>query len=221
MNEMDVSEEMLMALADGEMDAASAARLRERVAQDPALARRLAVYETTAQSLREAMDPGPVPGHLVQAIMGAQPVRVIPFPRRVLAPALAAALTALAFGAGGYWLGQRGAAGADALAAADLPTGETRALADGSTLRALGSYATEAGLCRLIAQEGGARDSRSVICREETGWRLALEVSAPGAGDFIPASDPLATVPDVFLDDLGAGPALSAAEEAAALRETR
>ena len=59
---------MLMALADGELPAAEARHLLTRVAADPELADRFALFVETRDLVREAMDPGPVPAHLVAAI---------------------------------------------------------------------------------------------------------------------------------------------------------
>lgn len=67
----DESDEMLMALADGELDDAAAERLWARIERDPALADRLAQFIDSRDALRGAWPPEPVPDPLVAAIMAA------------------------------------------------------------------------------------------------------------------------------------------------------
>lgn len=223
---MDVTDEMLMALADGELDETTAGRLRRQVAGDAALAKRLALFEDSAAALRSALDPGPVPDRLVQAILAAPvaeagPGNVVPLrPGQpwALWQGLAAASLALAFGLGGYLLGRDdGGEGLVPAGLATLATGESLALPDGTTARMLGSFATDLGPCRMFATEGSDRVTRQVMCHDSAGWQIALAVEAPAAGGFIPASDTLAETVDLFLDRIGAGPALGAKEEAALL----
>lgn len=217
-----VTDDMLMALADGELDQATAARLRQRVAADTALQHRLALFEDSAAALRLAMDPGPVPDRLVQTIMSSQSDNIVPLapPRRRAEwrQGLIAATLALGFGLGGYQLGRQGAEGADDLAPlATLATGDSLRLADGTRARVLGSYETAQGLCRMIAAEGASGTARQIICRDGAGWHVALRVEVPPSGDFVPASDPLTEVVDQYLDGIGAGPALDPAAEGRAL----
>ncbi|MFE3838395.1 anti-sigma factor family protein [Pseudogemmobacter sonorensis] len=66
---MDVSDEMLMALADGELDLATAQALRARLATDPGLTARFEIFRRSAEALRAAMDPGPVPERLLRSVL--------------------------------------------------------------------------------------------------------------------------------------------------------
>lgn len=94
-------------------------------------------------------------------------------------------------------------------------TGEAVMLADGRTARALASFQTDIGLCRLI----GIGDSRQIACRADgsDGWILALGIASGDGDGFVPASDSVGQVIDQMLDAIGAGPTLGPQEEAAAL----
>ncbi len=233
----DPSDDMLMALADEELRGAEAEALRARIAADPALAARFSVFSETRAALRLAFDPGATPDRLIQAIRGpspdgaAQADTVVAFrPRRAAAGWLALAATLLlAVGAGGFLAGRALAPGgwsADpgAVAAAGLAafgTGAGMDLAEGGTARVLGSYRTDQGLCRLIelALPGG-RAERAVVCRDRArDWAVVATIAAGQAETYIPASDTAAALIEQVLDDLGAGPALDPAEEAAALAD--
>ncbi|MEQ3699451.1 MAG: hypothetical protein ABNH17_08720, partial [Paracoccus sp. (in: a-proteobacteria)] len=71
------------------------------------------------------------------------------------------------------------------------------------------------GLCRLI--EAGAE--RALMCRDQGDWSVALAVPRAGQDAYLPASDLGTGLIDAALDDLGAGPALDSAAEAAALSD--
>jgi len=233
MNRMDVTDEMLMALADGELDAETAAPLRRRVAEDAELKRRLALFEDSAAALKAAFGPEPVPDSLVQAILAA-PVQgdradgggnVVQLRRDLRGwPALtaAAAMVALAFGLGGYLMGAMGGETVfSPVEFASLATGKTVPLPGGGTLRMLGSYETGQGLCRMLSVETAGTEARQILCREGAGagaaWQVALRVEVPSTDGFLPASDVLSSTVDSYLDGIGAGPALDRAAEAAAL----
>lgn len=239
------SDTMLMALADGELDGVDAARLRARIAADPALAARYGEFVETRALLQAAFPPEPVPDRLLAAVMqgpaapsavqqggaGAAapaatpapaPDNVRPFRQRAWAgPGWGLAVAAsLLLVIGGFWVGRSTAplpgGGADIGAlTAGLATGTEARLPDGSTARVLGSYQTDLGLCRLIART----DHRHLTCRDsgDGGWAMVLSVQAGGADSFLPASDMAAGVIDGALDVIGAGPPLDAEAEALAL----
>ena len=238
-NNRTVSDDMLMALADGELTGPDADKLRARIRTDPALAARYALFTRTAGALRQAMDPGPVPAHLIAAVLTSpaadqpasaqaatpmRPRKASPAGRMIWPLALAASLV-LAVGVGSY-LAQRGtlpAGSSPAMAATALATtatGGSVTLADGSTARALGSFDTELGLCRLIAlQQGAGASDRAIVCRQTQGqdWQTALVVTQGDGAAFSLASDRAVATIDSFLDTIGAGAPLSPAEEARAL----
>ncbi len=238
----EVTDDMLMALADGELSGETAAELRRRIAGDPELAARFALFETGAADLRAAFDPGPVPDRLLRAIadtpMGTTGGTVTPLRRRAAAglarpggagaARLAMAASVILALATGFLAGRNLApsapgglatdrAGAAAGALAALPTGGETTLATGVTARVLGSFQTDRGLCRMIAIRDGAAEDRAVICAAGSDWTVALRVQAGGEGGFVTASDDTAGVIDAFLDRIGAGAALTPDEEAAAL----
>src|SRR5579859_449852 len=68
------SDEILMAYADGELDAATRAAVEAAAAADPQLAQRIAQHRSLRASLRAAFDPvltEPVPERLLAAARGA------------------------------------------------------------------------------------------------------------------------------------------------------
>jgi hypothetical protein len=235
---------MLMALADNELHGPEAEALRARIAADPVLAARYAVFAETRAALAAAFAPGPTPDRLTQAILAAPPQadmatgagKVVAFrPRQWAGPAplaLAASLL-LAVGVGGFLAGralQPGAVPADpgalaAAALADQVTGSEAALPDGGSARVLGSYQTAQGLCRMIDLAlPGDRAERAVVCRDDAaqgaGWSVVAAISAGPVEAYVPASDMAAELMDQVLNDLGAGPALAPEDEAAALAAT-
>lgn len=233
----DPSDDMLMALADDELRGVEADALRVRIAADPALAARYAVFTESRAALRLAFDPGATPDRLVDAIRAGTPGEavqadtVVAFrPRRAMgAPLALAASLLLAVGAGGFlagrtlapngWPADPGAVAAAGLAS--LGTGARMDLAAGGTARVLGSYRTDHGLCRLIELAlPGDRAERAVVCRDQAReWAVVATVAAGQAETYIPASDAAAALIEQVLDDLGAGPALTPADEAAALAD--
>ncbi len=175
----------------------------------------------------------------MQAILAAPPAdtardtTVVAFrPRSWVAPApmaLAASLL-LAVGVGSFLAG-RGAAPqavaspgvAAAAALATLATGAETTLEGGATARVLGSYETDQGLCRLIdLAHPDSMAERAVVCRQGgADWAVIASVTAGQAEVYIPASDTAAALIDQVLDDLGAGPALSAMPKRPPLRRER
>ena len=85
---MKLPEEMLMAYADGELDAAARAQVEAAIAADPEVARRVAGHRQLRGTLQRQFDPvldEPVPAQLLAAAR-AQPggpaqAQVLPFPR--------------------------------------------------------------------------------------------------------------------------------------------
>ncbi len=220
----EVSDEMLMALADGELSAPDAQVLRQRIQSDPELAARYADFVETRALLQAAFPPEPVPARLIKAVLeqGPAPAPVMARPRRaVSAPGWGMALAAsVVLAVAGFWAGRESAGpvavqGDMGAATAHLPTGAELTLADGSRARVLASYDTALGLCRMIAHD----TLRHVTCRdsETNGWALALSVQDSDAGTFLPAADIGVGLIDRFLDEIGAGPALTGDAERAAL----
>ncbi|MDO8882642.1 anti-sigma factor [Pseudotabrizicola sp.] len=223
----EVSDDMLMALADGELPETDARTLRQRIEADADLAARYAIFAETRAMLQAAFPPEPVPQHLIDAVMqGAEsgPSNVVLMARPMLprwSMALAASLV-LAVGVAGFVAG-RGAAPvtlatgpeAAAQALAGVPTGGEVTLADGRRARVLASYQTDLGLCRLI----GTDALRAVACRAPDGWAVALTVTATGGEAYLPASDLGTALIDQLLDDIAASAPLDPGTEAQALAQ--
>ena len=73
---MTLSDEMLMAYADGQLDAGDRARVKKLVAQDPALAARLEVFQATGHGLASVFDEhmnAPLPDSLKRFAERVQP----------------------------------------------------------------------------------------------------------------------------------------------------
>jgi hypothetical protein len=219
-----VSDDMLMALADGELEADLAAELHRRIAADPALAARHALFVQTRAALQAAFPLESVPDRLRDAVATAAPMAtVLPFARRrSLAPVWGMALAAsVLMAVGGFWLGRLAAPGGQVTtpeAAAQLlaatPTGAEATLPDGRIARVLGSYDTEIGLCRVI----GLPADRALVCRRDAGadWVTLASVATATDDGWIPANDMGTMLLDGLLDELGAGPALPPGAEVAA-----
>ncbi|MBL4916385.1 hypothetical protein [Szabonella alba] len=236
----EVTDDMLMALADDELSGETATALRRRIAADPELTARLALFETGAADLRAAFAAGPVPERLLRSVMDSPMAQsaeeggsnVTPLPRRRspltgAVPMALAASVVLALAVGfltGRSLGPTTPTAmatatpeAAARALATLPTGGEAALEGGATARVLASFQTDQGLCRMIAISAGRQEDRAVICGAGADWSVALSVQAGGSGDFVTASDTAAEMIDAYLDRIGAGAPLTPAEEEAAL----
>jgi len=233
-NPKKVSDEMLMALADGELDSEQTASLAAQIKRDDALAERYAVFAGPVVALRAAFKQDDMPSRLIATAM-TTPIEsagpevgdastVVSFRKRVVWPlALAASLAA---GIGLGW-GMKGVTGptptpdpsAIARAVSDIATGQSHEISGFGTARILGSFKTEQGLCRLIAVDTAKGTSgRFLACRTGSDWRLALSVSDSHDTAFTPASEAATEMVDIYLHAIDAGPALDAEAEARALR---
>ncbi|MBQ2260170.1 MAG: hypothetical protein II336_02240 [Loktanella sp.] len=220
----EVNDDMLMALADGELNDMVAQRLYRRINADPDLAARYADFVETRALMQAAFPPEPVPDRLIDAVLqtGATKGSVEPFRKRSpRAPVWGMALAAsLVLAVGGFWAGRSTvpvmtAVGEIGAITASLPTGGEVQLSDGTIARVLASYDTELGLCRIIAHDG----LRHVTCRDVPAgdWKLALTVQGAETDGFVPASDIGVGLTDQLLDEIGAGPALTGDTERRAL----
>ncbi len=112
MTDTRVTDEMLMAYADGELENGERERIARLAAGDPAIAARIARFGASRVAARKAFAADhmePVPASLIAAVTGGPIAPTRPASTRwqqALWPV--AACLALAIGAGGYWLGQAG-----------------------------------------------------------------------------------------------------------------
>lgn len=231
MNEK-VTDEMLMAYVDGELDPAAQQELRAAMVADPVLAARADAFALSRRLARAAFGPElerPVPARLVETVMaGSSPAsrerKILPFTaRRVLPVALPlAASIAAAFTVFGFWYSQQDQAPGEilgpsrlALALAETPAGERTSLANGAEIATVGSYRVVDGICRVFEVAGGTSDSgmRGVGCARGTaGWSIDLAVAGSAREAYTPASAGLSDSIDAYLDALEAEP-LTAEED--------
>ncbi|HEV7338201.1 MAG TPA: hypothetical protein VGO06_19675 [Bosea sp. (in: a-proteobacteria)] len=186
MTKPEVSDEMLIALADGELSAGEAERLHALVTADPELAERFAILAETRFLLEAEGEPKlePVPERLLAAIAAAdaRPAPVQPqltviaggaadkpaaVPRASVRRAgwrlpLVASFLLVAGGVAGYLAG-RGGQGEPGIAVAGLDRAALSAALD--TVASGGAVALPAGNLRIIASHKLA-DGR--LCREYT-----------------------------------------------------
>jgi len=223
---------MLMRLADGELAEPEATALRARIARDPALAVRYALFTATGRLAAAAFAPvaaEPVPARLLATVEAAAqpaPARVVPFRRRAarfLPMALAASVAALLAAPAGYLLGRQGGTGlGDPLAGAgavvvaalerDASGGERRD--GGRTVRVLASHPSPAGICRDFLLDAPEGATLGIACREGGAWRLRASVALAG-GDALRPAHADHPVIAAALERLGAAPPVDAEREAA------
>ncbi len=225
-----VSDDMLMALADGELDPETAADLQAQLAADPVLRRRYDRFLRSAEAVRglfaDTLADAP-PEHLVAALRPAPAPEVSRLRSWSTGALPLAATVALAAGLG-FLLGQ-GTAGDPGAGLADLrtaaaalensPTGEVLDLADGSRAAVLASFETATGPCRQFQlRNAGGEVWESLGCRTAEGWHIALVLPQAAVGTYVPAEGAPSGALDAYLAALDASPPLGAEAEAARMR---
>jgi len=232
MTQLQVSDEMLMAFVDGELDDAETSRIESLISADDALAARAERLLVSRELVREALAPvrtEVVPPHLIAAALGTTQDLAPPRVKRPPQWAMAACV-ALVAGALGYFAHAaisgvappaRLMAQATSVAVLDaiqaLPAGaEARLSLAGADVAAqvVGSFPVDAGYCRLFTLTSGPEQVRALSCGNEAGWSVPVAVLESSDG-FQPASG--AEAIDVYLDNAGAGGALDSAAEAEAI----
>jgi hypothetical protein len=186
-----ISDEILMAYADGEADAATRAQVEAAMQADPEIGRRVARH----RALRDVMQGAgasvldePVPERLIAAARG---IRKAPGFSRGWQPAAMAAslLVGLALGYLG-WHGsaaliQANSSGGLVAGAALADALSTQLSDDRSPARAatagLSFRAKSGGYCRTFALTG-ADASSGLACHEAHGWSIKVLAQSPSAG---------------------------------------
>lgn len=223
---MTVTSEQLAALADGELDEMTAARVRRAVEADPALASELEQLMQLRSTLSARFDPilaQPVPEQLSRLIEDAAKVVDLGQARAArqkfwqrrefrlgggLAVAASLALVVLVVGRDGQPAGYAGTQLAMALD--DTLSGQTAP--DGTRL--LVSFRDNRGqACRGFASNA----SRGIACRDDRGWKLEMTggADAPASTQYRQAGSADAAIMQAA-QDMAAGPALDSAAEQAA-----
>lgn len=231
----DVTEEMLMAYADGELDAVGTAAVEAALADDPALARRLEGHRGLRSRLHGTYAPvaeEPVPERLLN-LLSREPAQVVDLsavrarreaPQQGRQPlrwggALAACLVAGVMAGMLMPRPQQGLVGADLAARGPLAGALDKQLASNPDPKA----AVKVGLtfrtpaedyCRTFS----AKALAGVACREDRGWKVRMAVSQDAAApsDFRTAAS--GTHPSVLaaVEQMIDGEPLDAAAEARA-----
>lgn len=243
-----ITDEMLMAYADGQLAGAEASAVERAMAEDESLAARVAMMADARTAVRQAHGVAPPVSEdlaaRVRAMVDADaarrqaPVvsnvvdlaarrRVVPLWQLPLAAGLA-----LAIGAGSVWMaGQRGD-GSGGLqmaglndpaiieALGTLPSGEAVDLGDGARMAAIATFRDEADrLCREFEHDRtGEGTVVAVACRDEGAWDMRFAIAAAAADTDGYAPASSLETLDAFMVATGAGAPLSAEDEAAALQ---
>ena len=221
---MTVTEEMLIAYLDGELDAEHAAAVETALAADPALSERAVRHRALADRVRGAFAPvaaEPVPERL-SAMLGRNDTKVVDLAARrarrvtwqawgALAASVAAGLVVgLAIPRGSPVLGdQMAARGELAQALEERASGRGQAMEIGLTFKDhAGRY------CRTFAGDGVS----GLACREKEAWKVELAVRQPKASETEYRTAASVTAAPVLnmVDQLIAGEPLDAEQEAAA-----
>ncbi len=245
---MPITDEMLMAYADGELDAAEMAIVERALATDEGMAERVALFADTRRAVKDAFTAAetPAPADLVakvRALAAASHTATVPpqvidlASRRKVAPVWSMAMAAsiaLAVGLAGGWYAGQGGQTADSLqltaladpevaqALGSVPAGERLALASGNAFTAIATFRTAEGdLCREFEYDQASGSTYvAVACTQSGTWELRLAVaSVADAGGYAPASS-LETL-DAYLDATSAGQPMTAEDEAAVLSGLR
>ncbi|MGX0879107.1 hypothetical protein ACSSV4_003815 [Roseovarius sp. MBR-154] len=235
---MDIDDDTLMALADGEIDGDEAARLHAEIKTDPDLAARYALFTLTSDFAKEAVlaDPetaiSPDLEARIREMAATTPTEaenVVPLRRRASGwqPMVLAASLALAVGLSAGLLLAPGApeTGATILSAdvqeqlGTLPSGAEAGLPDGRRVSVIASFTDGAGtFCREFETlaEGGP-GYIGVACQDSADWSLRFAVAtASEATGYTPAASLEAL--DAFYAATGASEPLSAEAERAFLK---
>lgn len=243
---MQLSDETLMAFADGEISQAEARDVAALVASDLALAERVETFRRTRVLVAEASQkqdegsPRDDTALIARIRAAATPAAPIPFPasrsgqvRRRFAdsnwkPTAIAASLLMAVGIG--WATGLFGTGPTPSGTLDgqivewlqgLPSGQT-ATETSTEFTVVATFRTAGGvLCREYEVKKGEAATLAVACHGAEGWDNRLAIALEPAGDgYVPASGTIEEL-DAFLDSVGAGAPLSPEDEAAALAQLR
>lgn len=225
---MEITDETLMAYADGELSPSETRRVADAIASDADVARRARLFVHTRSSMG-GLKPDPVPDALAARIsaMAAAPqaeaANVIALPRRRISwqlPTAAAAAIALAVGLGaGATLrppASFGTIGSALTAALDtVPSGQS-VQAMGGSFAAISTFRDGAGeLCREFEFDRQTRIT-SVACRSGDAWEMRFASGGSAEGGYAPVSGSDAL--EAWFAGAEAGPPLDPEAEAEVLK---
>lgn len=226
---------LLSAYIDGELPAAEADRVTERLAREPLLMRRLETLRAGDAAVRDAferIDDEPMPASVLE-MLGAKPAtpadNVVAFPARgaqrfFQVPVALAASIALVAGflvsnvlrdapGMGIDLERGGAVAATSPLHALLEggvSGEAQVLASGTTGEVVLTFEDRDGdWCRQVAVASGPEALHGVACRRNGAWQVEALGYAPAGqagGVYLPAGSDTPDAVDAAIDGL-IGPA--------------
>jgi hypothetical protein len=246
MSELHLTDEILMAFADGELEEPVAAAVARVMAQDPAVARRVVEFQQSRRLTRSvyASNLAPdVPAELRAAISAQieayeaagkagerpEPLETKRLSARRAYPmkmALAASFAAVAVAAG-YFAGWQSQPEAGRFAHLEDPlvfrelsrleSGREAELPVGR-LRVISTYRLQDGsLCREFRLQSTSTATDAVACRTDE-WNVTLALAEPTkSAEYVPSSG--GDLVDAYLGNLGAGSPLEGEAEAKALVE--
>jgi len=248
MSELHLTDEILMAFADGELDEPVAAAVARVMAQDPAVARKIVEFQQSRRLTRSVFASNlvpDVPSELRVAISAqidayemasatgkrsepAETKRIWPSRLHPMKMALAASLAAVAV-ASGYFIGRQSQQEAGRLANLEDPLvlRELGRLESGrevelpvGRLRVVSTYRLpNEALCREFKLHSTAAAAGAVACRTDE-WKVTFALAEPAKGaEYVPSSG--GDLVDDYLGKLGAGNPLEGDAEAKALAEFR
>lgn len=225
-----ITTERLAAYADGELDEADTAQVREALAGDELLRARLARIETVDDRLRAAF----APEHEVEVPLGLAELLDVQAPRRtwfaanwrLAGSAVAAGVAGVVIGS--LWIQAPVATPSGAIAfsaevskAIDGTPSGSRAIVGNTAVEPVLSFVSSTGrVCRELRIELADAARRVVACRVDAAWRIEALVSKPkksAAGGYVPAGAAGDGAIDAAETRLGFSQAMSAAEEDAAI----
>lgn len=206
-----ITDEMVMALADGQLPEPQAERVRTAIAARLELQAQFEAYQTSQLVLSEAFGgllERPVPAAMQQTVLGwaqergavvslesARAKRKLP-PRLGFLPQAAAAAVLLSAAAlGGYQVGQDEPAHGAVILAGPVPHASPlqKALTttpagaaidiDAAQFLAVATYQTEGGqVCREFELNRAGSGTAGLACRTETGWQIEVAAFNMSAG---------------------------------------
>ena len=247
---MTIDDETLMAYADGQLAADDAAMVEKAMAEDEAVAERVAMFADSRSAVRKALGAAPpVPDALTARIRAmadadarqreaAAPANVVSLAsRRRSVPFWQlpiAASIALGVGFLGGWIGAPGnqADGVLSITSLDDPAvvsvletekaGARMQIGNDAEVAIIASFlGLDGSLCREFEHDAAGRTVVAVACHRDDAWSIEFAVAAAASDDNGYAPASSLDALDAWMGATEAGPPLSDAEEAAALDALR
>jgi hypothetical protein len=228
-----IDDQTLMAFADGELDAAEAAVVRDGLDHDAELRERLEKLREVDGLLRAAVTPGTeMPDRFARLLKPS--AQIVPLRRRTWIPAGAAIAAALAMWVLGSallpgatpWLKNGGdgvaIAGSLAVAAANTPSGELVTAGDLRVRPVVSFVANDGRPCRELHVRHADMAARVIACRNSASgtWLVEALANVPAtdfAADYKTAGVTKNPVIDAALTRLGVKTTMGAVDETEAI----